>query len=65
MITKLALTIALLLAAATAVSAQGTTPPADSGGGGGDTPSTETSKPVAGSTLIYDIELIEVMEVSR
>lgn len=45
MITKLALTIALLLAAATAVSAQDTTPPADSGGGGGDAPSTETSEP--------------------
>jgi len=62
MITKLALTIALLLAAATAVSAQDTTPPA---GGGGDAPSTETSEQVAGSTLMYDIELIEVMEVSR
>ena len=65
MITKLALTIALLLAAATAVSAQSTTPPADSGGGEGDAPSTETSEPGVGSTLIYDIELIEVMEVSR
>ena len=46
MITKLALTVALLLAAATAVSAQDTTPPA---GGGGDAPSTETSEPVVGA----------------